>query len=825
MPAIEVGACRDAPTRQLRIIGRKIQGAFVTRFVFGIARRLAQVAIGLPILAILAACSGAVGGPAPVVDPTRITILPATATLYSGVPTTFVITGGTGSYLVASSNQAVIPVAGGISGGTLTVVPNAVTADTDVTLTVRDTGTTPTASASVTVKPSTVTNDVTVTPTLACAPGLCSGGDAQVVANLKQSGAALSGRSVRFDVISGDFRFITATSSTGTETLDTSATVVTDQLGVAQTRIRALSSAATQTALLQVTDLVSGAFQRRSFVIVAAAVPTLTVMPSAVTFQGRRVGECAGTDISATFYIFGGTPPYAVSNTISTLIVRPTTVLSSGGSFVVTPTGGCIAAPGAPIVVSDSAGKTTTSSVANIPGTEAIPALAVSPTTVNISSCDASASVQVAGGRSGTYFIASGSDALIATISGSTVTIQRRNPSGPAAATGSVGISDGTSVVTVQVTLSGAALGACPSPVFSASPTSVTLTDCSTSAQVLVSGGSGTYTATSDSGGVQASVSGNVVSIKRVNPSTAFTSGNVAISDGVSVIRIAVTGSGAGAGACGGGGGSDLAANPSTVTLTDCTNGALVTLSGGTGGYSATSSSSSVAAAVSGNVLSIRRVSPSAAFGGGSVSVSSGTSTITVAVNATGAGAGVCPTPTPITVSPSTLTLSDCINPAQASISGGTGSYTAVSGSGSVTATISGSVLSVRRTTQSPAFSGSTVTVSDGNSTATVTVNATGQGAGACPPPGSTFDASPRSVTISDCSSSPNVVLSGGSGNYIAGSSSTSITTTINGNILTISRRIPSPAISGSQTVTASDGSSSIPITVNVVGAGAGACT
>jgi hypothetical protein len=56
-------------------------------------------------------------------DPTRITILPATATLFAGTPTTFTISGGTGSYIVSSSNQAVVPISGAIAGGSLVVTP------------------------------------------------------------------------------------------------------------------------------------------------------------------------------------------------------------------------------------------------------------------------------------------------------------------------------------------------------------------------------------------------------------------------------------------------------------------------------------------------------------------------------------------------------------------------------------------------------------------------------------------------------------------------------------------------------------------------------
>ncbi|HST00241.1 MAG TPA: hypothetical protein VLJ84_01135, partial [Usitatibacter sp.] len=79
--------------------------------------RLLGLALALASFAFLSSCgSGAVSGTPAANDPTRITILPATATTFSGLPTTFVISGGTGSYIVASSNQSIIPVSGGIIG-------------------------------------------------------------------------------------------------------------------------------------------------------------------------------------------------------------------------------------------------------------------------------------------------------------------------------------------------------------------------------------------------------------------------------------------------------------------------------------------------------------------------------------------------------------------------------------------------------------------------------------------------------------------------------------------------------------------------------------
>ena len=529
----------------------------MTSIAIRMADRLVRLTLAFLSLVLAASCgSGGVSGPAPVNDPTRITILPATATAFSGLPTTFVISGGTGSYIVTSSHQSIIPVAGSISGGSLTVVPNQVTADTVVTLTVRDTGTTPIATATVTVRPGTVGNSITITPTSSqggnCAPAICSGGDAEVVATLSQGGIPLSGRGVRFEVVSGDFLFITSAPGSSVETLDTSVTVVSDETGKARARIRVLANAPNQTALLQVTDLVSGAFQRTSFVIAQAtgSSPGFFVSPTSVTFQGARQDECATTNISATFYIFGGAAPYTVSSTSSAFFVGPTFVSSSGGSFTVTPNGQCVT--GAPIIVRDSSGRTVTVTVANIPGTVAPPALTVTPETVTLSSCTGTANVTIAGGRGTGYFVSSGSDSITASLSGNTVTI-RRQPGSPAnAGPVNVGVSDGTTVANVTVNLTGEGAGVC----LGATPSSVSLTSCTSVATVTISGGSGTYNAISNRASVRATPSGSTVTIDRTPPaSLAFTPpATVTVTDpgnpAAPAVAITVNASGAGAGAC-----------------------------------------------------------------------------------------------------------------------------------------------------------------------------------------------------------------------------------------------------------------------------------
>ena len=532
----------------------------MTRYTPTFAGLLAGIA--LIIIAGLSACSGAVGGSPPVVDPTRITILPAgtttaPVTAYSGLPTTFTLAGGTGSYIVSSNNQAVIAISGAVNASSFTVTPSPVLADTTVTITVRDTGTTPTASTTITVKPGTVANNITVTPTstdvAACAPAICSGGDALVSATISQGGIPLAARGVRFDVLSGNFAFIQTDPVTHAVTLVNTIQVVTDETGNAVARIRVPAAVPNQTALLQVTDLGTGTFQTHSFTILQAtgSAPGFSIIPNAVAFQGALQDQCAGANsgIFAEFTVVGGSPPYTISGGGSAFLVTPTIVTRSGGTFDATPNGTCAPSPGITIVATDSAGRTATAQLTNAPGTQTAPALTVSPDTVTLTSCSGTASAVIGGGVSHAYFASGGSDALDVTISGSTVTIGRHNPSPATAGPLHVGVSDGSSTASIEVDLSGEGAGACPA--IHATPSAVTLTDCPTPQTVTLSGGSGAYTAQSNNGSVQASVSSSTLSIGRVAISPAFVPpATVTVFNGSAQIPITVNATGAGAGAC-----------------------------------------------------------------------------------------------------------------------------------------------------------------------------------------------------------------------------------------------------------------------------------
>ena len=245
----------------------------MTPIFFRLPPLIARAAAACVAALTLASCGGGVSAnPSPIVDSATITILPETAVMYSGLPTTFVLSGGTGSYIIASSDQAVLQVAGGVTGRSVTLVPNNVIADTSVTLTVRDTGSATPVSATVTVRPGTVNNNVTITPSstqsASCSPAVCSGSDAEVKVTISQGNIPLAARGVRFEVLSGNFTFIASLSGTGTIERDGLGFVTTtDETGIARARIRVTALAPNQTALLQVTDMATGAYRQTSFAI------------------------------------------------------------------------------------------------------------------------------------------------------------------------------------------------------------------------------------------------------------------------------------------------------------------------------------------------------------------------------------------------------------------------------------------------------------------------------------------------------------------------------------------------------------------------------
>jgi hypothetical protein len=90
------------------------------------------------VLAMLQSCgSGAVSDPASIPVAPVLSVSPPSATGYSGLLTSFTITGGSGTYTVISDNQGVIANTT-VVGNTFAVVPSAVTSETKLNLTVKD---------------------------------------------------------------------------------------------------------------------------------------------------------------------------------------------------------------------------------------------------------------------------------------------------------------------------------------------------------------------------------------------------------------------------------------------------------------------------------------------------------------------------------------------------------------------------------------------------------------------------------------------------------------------------------------------------------------
>lgn len=396
----------------------------------------------------LTACgSGAVSGPLPAPGP--ITITPSTAVLYSGQPTTFEIQGGTGTYSVTSSDQATIPVVSSI-GHTLTIVPRAVNAESPVTLIVTDDVHSSQVTASLTVRPTTVQNTVSVTPTSdACRPGVCTGGDAEVAASLSINGQPIASSPVRFEVLSGPALF------NGQPTF----TTTTDAAGRARATIQIAPSVPTQTIQLRIVDIRSGSFQTAS--LQAVQTPAFFVTPQTITFSGTDSTRCAGAGAgaTATVAIFGGSPPYRIIGGSSTLIFTRDVIPANGETFDIIPTGACFTSQ--PVSILDSAGHTVSVTVSNNRGTAAPTPFVVNPDVATMNDCNSQVTFTATGGNGSYLAIPANNSITQIAQSGNTFTFARK-PGTTSPGSVSVTFTSGGSSTGVAIIVSSAAQGVCP---------------------------------------------------------------------------------------------------------------------------------------------------------------------------------------------------------------------------------------------------------------------------------------------------------------------------------------------------------------------------
>ncbi|MDX2218920.1 MAG: hypothetical protein SF172_07855 [Burkholderiales bacterium] len=439
-------------------------------------KQLAQFFLPTLLLAgLLQGCgSGAVSSP-PSTTTGELLVLPAQAEVFPNTPTTFTISGGRAGYAVFSSNNAVVPVTETVNGAQFTIIASEVAQDTTVTLTVRDQNNT-TKSATAVVKVSTLSSAVTFTPvspsaTTNCGTGavMCGGGDAVLQVRSVQNGVPLANRALRFDVVNGQFAFVTSPNGATASTH----TVSTDASGTANVTLRAGAGVTSQAAVLRYTDVPTGQAKTFPFAITQFinGASTLTVIPSSAGWTGTNTTNCAA-NVSTTHYIFGGTPPYTVSNTSPLFAqISPTIVAASGGGVNVTVTGSVCSTGtgGTQFAVTDAAGLTTTFSVSNTVGTAAPPGPPISapilvPPSVTLA---CGQSTQIAVVLTGTLSYAVSHPGLITVPppAGNVLTVTRSSPS--TSAVGAAGlaavtlnVSDGTRVTTGTITLNPP--GACP---------------------------------------------------------------------------------------------------------------------------------------------------------------------------------------------------------------------------------------------------------------------------------------------------------------------------------------------------------------------------
>jgi hypothetical protein len=373
----------------------------------------------------LAACGGGNGSPASIGSTPSIplAVLPAAPTVYSGTPATLTVSGGQGPYALFSSDQSVLAVPVSTDGSFL-VTPGVVSTDTTVQITVRDARGT-LFTIPVLVKAGLLVNSMTlkaddfapVCPNdriLSSSPTddvgstwICSGQTGTVGVRLQNVvGGGLSGRPIKFDVIQGDFQIFTNAAGQP-ETFGLSYTVPSDQNGNAVVRVRANPDAHQQLVIVQATDVTSGNFVRGIFVIyqfVPGGTNQLQASPDTVTITGPDTLTCSA-NVAASFFIFGGQPPYTVTNPFpQALTLQQTFVQNSGGGFTVVTKGVCVTP--ATLTIRDAAGHTTTVTLNNSPGTtppasNTLPApIVVTPSASNLPvlGCGASTNVVPVGG-------------------------------------------------------------------------------------------------------------------------------------------------------------------------------------------------------------------------------------------------------------------------------------------------------------------------------------------------------------------------------------------------------------------------------------------
>ncbi len=353
-----------------------------------IKRGLAAIAIASTAM-LITACGGG-GAAAPSAVGGDLQVLPGVTDMFANTPVTFTISGGQRPYTAFSSNSSTLPLNLTIaSGSTFVATANNPSADTAVTITVRDSsGKTATATAN--VKTTVLLNAIKVRAStgsgnVCSGADVCSGSDAVASVTAQQNGSLLVGRTIRFDIVSGVLGIVSG--ATTVQTLS----VPTDSFGLALVTLRAPISVPSQYTILRATDVTSG--QSVSYVLTVGQTidpAAIQITPNAFTWTGAYKNACASGALTSHL-VTGGTPPYTVRQSIPDFAViagsplaassvpipaNGTTLGINGGSILVVVTGFVCSTGtnGDTITVTDAIGRVATFVMGNTIGAADPPA-------------------------------------------------------------------------------------------------------------------------------------------------------------------------------------------------------------------------------------------------------------------------------------------------------------------------------------------------------------------------------------------------------------------------------------------------------------------
>jgi len=411
---------------------------------------------------LLGSCGGGGGATTPDVGG-PIQVDPDGATLYAGVRATFTIVGGKPPYILTSTEPALLPVPATVDGHSFDVIPNnpsvvdaglppeALPVRT-VIITARAAGDASTDSATVKVARNFLTGyGFSFGATTCASQGACAGGETTIAFDSTFVGNLQPNHTYRIERVRGPFQFI---DPLNTNNQTDSIVVTSDSSGRFTAVIRVATGVPTQIAILRVTDVATGAQSLFNFTISAVAPTTgaLTVIPATVSLTGPNGTTCGFGTFDVL--VFDGVAPYTAVCPNPQMFVSNSTSNTQPGRFTVTvgASSACLAAE--QCVITDALGARTTFAITTVKGTTTPPpALVVSPSSMTLL-CGQSGNATVVGGN-GNYTANSSHPRVTAGVSGNTVTVTRVIGDGATVypATGTVSITDGSSIVNITVTV------------------------------------------------------------------------------------------------------------------------------------------------------------------------------------------------------------------------------------------------------------------------------------------------------------------------------------------------------------------------------------